>query len=200
MRTETIIKTYLTFDELSEDQREKVIEKNRDINIYNDWDDCMIEDLHGVISMFGFRDVDISYSGFCSQGDGASFTAKMSSSDLISISKHSYLYRNNSNLHELITMHNALIKMGKAFDAEVTRTCHRYSHVNTVETSVDYDGTLTEQEMELINNKLNFIKRRLCEYCYSRLESEYNYRLSDEAIEETLDGLEFDSETLETIY
>ena len=200
MRTETIIKTYLTFDELNEDQQEKVIEKNRNINIHDGWDDCVTNDLWDALKMFGFRDVDISHRVGGSQRDGANFTATISSCELIPISKHCYIYK-NTNLQTLIATHNALIKMGKAFEAKIDRVNMRSNLcVDAVVGYVKPLGRMTEKELVMVNRKLRFIKRELCEYCYERIRDSYHHKLSDEAIEETLGDLEFDSETLETIY
>ena len=42
----------------------------------HDWDDCILEDEVDKLREMGFLDSEISWSGFCSQGDGASFTCR----------------------------------------------------------------------------------------------------------------------------
>ena len=67
------------FEELSKDVRQKVVERNRDINVaYEDWDLYLMEDFYDILKILGYSDTRIHYTGFCSQGDGASFEAKWS--------------------------------------------------------------------------------------------------------------------------
>lgn len=76
MRTETITKTILKFSELNADQKKKVIEKNIDINTdHQDCLECEVESFTEKLTKLGFFNIKVQYSGFCSQGDGASFTA-----------------------------------------------------------------------------------------------------------------------------
>ena len=76
MRQETIIKTYLKFTELSEAQQNKVIDKLSDLNTDHDWYEYIYEDYMSKLKALGFYDIKFEFSGFWSQGDGASFTAK----------------------------------------------------------------------------------------------------------------------------
>jgi hypothetical protein len=63
-----------TFDQLSDKLKEEAIEANRDINVYHDWHDPVIEGFQEDLSEMGVEEVKVEYSGFYSQGDGASFT------------------------------------------------------------------------------------------------------------------------------
>lgn len=76
MRQETIVKTYLKFSELNEKQQEQVIENLSDINICDDWFQSTYDYYESKLKKLGFYDVKFEFSGFWSQGDGASFTAK----------------------------------------------------------------------------------------------------------------------------
>jgi len=94
MRQETIIKTYLTFDELNDSQKKRVIEKNRDINVDTEcWTDCVLEEYKSKLKSLGFYDIDFCWSGFWSQGDGASFTAKHERGNIYLIGRY---YHENS--------------------------------------------------------------------------------------------------------
>ena len=68
------------FDELSDDAKQRALESLRYVNVdgvCNDWADHTIENFKKNLTEQGF-DVDkVSYSGFCSQGDGASFTGRI---------------------------------------------------------------------------------------------------------------------------
>lgn len=76
MRQETILKTYLKFSELNPDQKTEVIDKLRNINTDFEWFDFIKEDFHEKLKKLGFYNIKSEFSGFSSQGDGASFTAK----------------------------------------------------------------------------------------------------------------------------
>lgn len=78
MRQETIIKTYKYFEELTPEQQNKVIEKYHDINA-DSWDfdfEIMEQEFISKLESLGYSDIKVQYTGFWSQGDGASFTAK----------------------------------------------------------------------------------------------------------------------------
>lgn len=72
------------FDELSEEVQAKVIKKNRDINVHDDWHEFIIEDwINEEIPNRGFEATKIYYSGFWSQGDGAMFEYDGINNDLL---------------------------------------------------------------------------------------------------------------------
>ena len=69
-------RTY-SFDELSPEAKKKALENNRDINVdYDGWEDGVTEGFREDMREIGIDDIDISFSGFYSQGDGASFTSE----------------------------------------------------------------------------------------------------------------------------
>lgn len=90
MRQETIVKTYKYFNELTPEQQQKVIEKYHDIN--EDTWEFSYEDLEREfitkLESMGYSDIKIEYSGFYSQGDGASFTAKHGDDEIYRFNYH----------------------------------------------------------------------------------------------------------------
>jgi len=66
-----------TFDELSDRLKEEAIEANRDINTYHDWHEYAIEEFKSDLADEGVSVDDVQFTGFYSQGDGASFTGKV---------------------------------------------------------------------------------------------------------------------------
>jgi hypothetical protein len=77
MRTETYTRTFAKFDELTKEQQTKVLDNLRDTNVdFDDWHDGVQEDFTSVLELLGFCDIKTFYTGFWSQGDGASFSAK----------------------------------------------------------------------------------------------------------------------------
>jgi len=90
MRQETILKTYKYFNELTPEQQQKVIEKYHDIN--EDTWEFSYEDLEREfitkLESMGYSDIKIQYTGFYSQGDGASFTAKHGDDEIYRVNYH----------------------------------------------------------------------------------------------------------------
>lgn len=66
-----------SFNELNEEQKEKVIENYADINTNYDWHNYILEDWKEKLSRQGFEDAEINFTGFWSQGDGASFNCQV---------------------------------------------------------------------------------------------------------------------------
>lgn len=207
----SVSKTY-EFDELSDDAKKTAIENHRDWNLFHNWYEYTIEMWKERLESIGFEDADISFSGFCSQGDGASFTARCDTQKLLNTllicqGKHIGDYKKWRLWFELAE--NGLIKF------DMYRKTHQYSHEYTV------DGILTE-DFSGLNNRMwkekspgsfsywsvfenktqlreleesfNYLCLSLFKKIYSDLEEEYYYLQKDEVIGESLqaNGFEFD--------
>jgi hypothetical protein len=67
----------LPFDELEDSAKETARDRVREMEAEDsNWHDFIIEDWQQRLENKGFNDPEIQYSGFWSQGDGASFTCK----------------------------------------------------------------------------------------------------------------------------
>lgn len=90
MRQETILKTYKYFTELTVEQQNKVLEKYYNIN--EDCWDYNYKDLESEfinkLETLGYSNIKIQYSGFYSQGDGLSFTAKHGDHEIYRFNYH----------------------------------------------------------------------------------------------------------------
>lgn len=121
MKTKTI--TLYKLEELPKESQAKIIEMNRSINIHDMWHDGTLEDWKHQLAHMGFEQPDIAYTGFCSQGDGASFTCK--SIDFVKILKH-------FKLNKRFTMLGSPARDGYLW-SKVIRSNHcRYSHAQSV--------------------------------------------------------------------
>jgi hypothetical protein len=67
----TIEQKIYSFNELSEDAKQKAIENNHEVNVHEDWYEYIYEDF--IESNKDFDIENIYFSGFWSQGDGAMF-------------------------------------------------------------------------------------------------------------------------------
>lgn len=91
MRQTTIIKTYLKFNELDENQKEKVLEKLYDLNVSDEyWYECPKDDFEAKLKKLGFYKIETQFSGFSSQGDGACFSAKHPRGDITTSGRYSH--------------------------------------------------------------------------------------------------------------
>jgi len=122
-----------TFDELSDRLKEEAIEANRDINTYHDWHEFVIEEFQEDLDDMGVGDVEVEYSGFYSQGDGASFTGKVEDMKLFLTKTLGMTQYSNEELDELPT---AVKEKANGFIDSLTIAFNRkygsrYSHENT---------------------------------------------------------------------
>ncbi len=141
MRQETIVKTYLKFTELSESQQDKVVDMLLDINVdTNMWYESCYAYYTQKLRSLGFYDIKFEFSGFWSQGDGASFTAKHKRGTIYKSSRYSHsgtmrcdesevllavarriadkLYKSLYSDYEYLTSKEAIIETIKANDYE----------------------------------------------------------------------------------
>lgn len=171
------------FDELSKDVQEKLIEKNRDIYTDFDWYSVIFDNFsENVKQDYGIEIniENIKFSGFYSQGDGASFTVAD-----IPVETLLKLFR--------ITIPHGLENLFcESVNFSIERTNHRYCHENTVsaayENNFNYNYpqiyNLFDKLAEKIIGELEKLKNKLCGTLYRDLESEYEFLTSDNVIKE----------------
>ena len=186
MKTETI-KIY-NFHELDKEIQNKVIEKNRDINVDDSyWHECVIEDFEQILSFIGYYDIQCSFSGFWSQGDGASFTAKYGY-EKGALKKVMDYYPSDKELHQIVKNLQDLQKKNfYNLAGKIGKSGSNYCHSNTM--VVDYleraDSKEPTEEAEL---EFRTQSRYLAEWLYEALEADYDSLTSDEAVIESLQG------------
>jgi len=201
-----------TFDELSPEAKQNAIDSNRDYNIESyDWWDPIIEGFTEEMEEIGMTDIDCQFSGFNSQGDGASFTGKVN---------------DNKTFLKAIGITPASVGLGdkasKKFDTTldsiaeniyitILRNDRNYYHHNTISANVEVDG---DEEIELdlglgmiieidVNDVCDRIEPTITDWArdkskdlYRDLEKYYDELSSDETIASDLEagGHTFDEE------
>lgn len=183
MTTTLHTKYHFKFEELTEDQKSKVIEKNRNFNVDYDWSEFIIDDCKEIGNILGFTMDNIYFSGFYSQGDGTCFTGKFSyvKGFLNKIKKdYSYdpeLIKIASDLHDLYR------KSFYTMNGSITHHGH-YSHERSM--SLDFNTYYNDIKGQADESEwLDIIADFAC-WIYKRLESEYEFQTSDEQIMESL--------------
>jgi len=164
------------FEELSKEAQQTAIEKNIDINTFDDnWHDPILEGFTEQLAEAGFLEAIIQFSGFWSQGDGLCFDAKIDASKFA-------ITTNEKRVCNLIDA--GLID---EFTIEKTLYANHYSHEKT--RFVDYsicNGENCNKVLETLCDKIESKRLELCKEFYSTLEKDYYYLQSDEAIKETI--------------
>ena len=193
----TIQLELFTFDELNDDAKKVAIQDHREVaDIHLDHEVSYWQ--NGALSGTGFIIDEISYSGFYSQGDGASFTGYYDSAQIdleklrgFSLKAYELMARNDS------VFGASGLTSDNVITADIKRISHRYSHENTVSienieiNGIEWgdfgsDDDKHNKAFEAIENYLTELKNSLCHLIYSSLQSEYEDQNSDEYISEIL--------------
>lgn len=179
--------------------KDELIEKHWDINVSHDWWEYTYEEFKIEMQTKGITVDDMNFTGFYSQGDGASFTGRI---DMIQFLK----------VHELEQKY-----MGATFFAgqgelwvDITRGGSRYYHENSVnfnleaDTYNNYEDDSTRYEVydtmeTVLNSEWKDLETEVTDICrgymqdlYSKLRDEYEALTSREAIWETIVANELD--------
>ena len=200
------MRTY-TISELSPEAKKTAIEGIRNDRGFTERDidlDWVIENETEDLEALGLDNVEIAFTGFWSQGDGASFTARVN--DIPAFIKTIGV------TDEILP--KVLEAFEEVYEMRIVRTDSRYFHENTVrfeieemddtelilmspfgigDITVDLDETL--EEIELVKKASEWVKAK-CKEIYRKLEKAYNEEFSEEAAEEWVDsiGMEFDED------
>lgn len=173
-----------TFQELKKEAREKALEELGQINVdYDGWSDWIIKDWTRRLDKLGYRNSEIYFSGFYSQGDGACFVAKV---DILA----------------WIKQHKAKARFSKLYKelengawAEIS-IIHNYHYYFATSTSVEYNGEseLSDKaysQLEEISKSIEDEREKLGNKIYKELKENYEYLTSEEAIIETIEANEY---------
>jgi hypothetical protein len=198
---------------MNDERKQALIEQYRDCNVdCYDWWEGIYEMFASDMSGKGIYVSDMRFSGFWSQGDGASFTGRV---DDIS------LFLKEHDLTQSYPWMTKLISLGGGFDLRIQRTSHHYVHENTVSASLEDtdmfnnvlnvgdDGlrehivahwdTLLDSEYTSIETDVTAIIRDYCQDLYRMLEEEHEHLTSDESVWEAIESNEWDREEEEEL-
>ena len=198
---EEVTKVY-KFDELDDRAKQKAREwyTGRDYP-HDDWWDCTYEDFQIICGIIGIelgttrgRRPDISFSGFCSQGDGACFagTYRGKSDACQKIREHA---PQDTDLHNIVDCLDVDWVQPYSQTRVVITTSGRYSHSGTMRFEFDEyeesDGELhdpCEERCEIVKDNL----RWLADWLYNQLEKSYDWYMSEEVVDENIIANEYE--------
>lgn len=194
-----------TFDELSDEAKEKARGDWRNCGLDYEWWDCLFDDAVQVAECLGIEiarragvnsvgrptpsEPKIFFSGFCSQGDGASFEG-------------GYRYRKGwrKALKAYAPTDTELAEIGQALQ-EAQRPVKWtgsasvgvqgiYSHSGCMNISVNMETEWRDETESIIEQCL----RDFADWIYARLRTEYEWMNSDEQVDEVLVANEYEFE------
>ena len=213
-RTEVIERVVYSFDELTDDAkktaRQEWVDQNRDYP-YEDW--WQFDDFVTCASLLGIE-IDcedrtnpysvhnikwakpkIYFSGFSSQGDGASFVGHYRSKPdaLAAIIAHAPTDETLRDFAERLTalQVTAMLEFSDQIEAEITKSSSNYSHSMTMHVNVlaveRPDSEIADHEIK----ELTDILRSFADWMYGELEAQYHWHFSDECLDGELQDGEF---------
>ena len=194
----TICTTVYRFPELSDAAKEKARIWYRDAAFHDDWWEAVYDDFERICDILGIslktRPVRLMgggtrqkpciwFSGFSSQGDGASFEATAQHAKGATREIRAYAPKDQA-LHSIVDrLHAAQRQNFYQLGADVThrgRYCHEYCMTIDVSRDSPTGQPSTEGSEETVVEAL----RDLARWLYRQLEVEYDHLTSDEAVEE----------------
>lgn len=201
----TISVNLYSFSELSESAKQKARDKYREWSDYF-YADFVIEDAKNIADILGIefdtRSVPLMngktrsepvvyYSGFYHQGSGASFAGsyKYKKGAKKAILKYA---PQDSELHRIADELQAIQKRNfyslRASISQSGRDCHEYSMSVDCSNWLDDYREISDSDCEDVLE----LMRDFARWIYSQLQAEYEYRMSDECIDETLEANEYE--------
>lgn len=201
MRQVTETKTIYTFDELPTDVQKKLIEEEskalgEDFNYdYVDEDAERVAEILGI--SFGTRSVrlmngntiqkpEIYWSGFWSQGDGASFVGSYEYARGCKTKIREYAPKDET-LHQIADELTAFQKV-RFYQAKatITKPYHQYQHENTMALELDMDNLSNSLYSVEAEEELLEIMRKFARWIYRQLEKEYDHQTSEQTCRDYL--------------
>jgi hypothetical protein len=187
----TVTYTLYEFNELSAEAQEKAIENLSDINVDYDWYD--LEYWQEKLDAIGFEGAEINFSDFWSQGDGASFIASVNLEKIISYM--AYCTDNYNDIKDFYKLERLQYYGMIDLNIEIIRQSSRYAHENTCAISHDFqaysNAIAFEKWLDRVISKfidqIEDLRRSLCFAIYYALRQDYEYLISPEAIQETIE-------------
>ena len=196
-----IIETLVfTIDELSGKARDAARAWHRDCGLHDDWDDFVLEDFGTVCTILGVtldtrpvpllgggtRDAaHVYWSGFHSQGDGASFSGHYAHARGAPKAIRAHAPQ-DAELHRIADDLQELQRRNFWQLGAVIRQRGRYCHEFTMGVEVERDSPTAQPPTEDAEDAVTEAMRDLARWLYGQLRTEHDYLTSDDAVDEAL--------------
>ena len=198
----------MKFQDLSESDKQRARDEYTSEGYLDyDWWDGVYEDAVNVAEILGIEiatrgehnEIDIRFSGFCCQGDGACFAgeyrwAKNACTEIVKYAPlDSELLRIAQQL-TLLQITRRLLGL-EPFSATITMN-GRYSHSGTMDAELHFEED-EEDPVDAIEATVTQLMRDFADWIYAQLETENNWLYSAECVDDALEDKEFDEDGVE---
>jgi len=191
------------FNALTARQRDEILDKYRDWNVYEGWHDCVYEDFKRDMDAIGIEVDDSYFSGFSSQGDGACFEGRVSNwakflesvdytcPALIALAEQAWSFgvkHRGHYYHENCTSFTSDMACPSDYCySELDEFIDAHSPYKTDIQNAAFLAILQGYDYDKLHDEFEEEFKRHMRDLYNRLEAEYDHLTTDEAI---LDSLE----------
>jgi len=184
----------MKFKDLPEKRKEELRDKWRELNVCDDWYEDTFDYAKEEAAKFGFSLGNIYFSGFWSQGDGASFDGYLKFKECDADTLHEDV----RDVYQVLAEAYGLIRIvdGDATFYIDVKQNGRYCHENTMDYSFDWTA-MSEEGENILESKIEDVEEALRDYArwiYRTLEEEYEHLTSDEAIDEYLNDQDYNDQ------
>lgn len=173
-----------TFDELSDDAKEKARGWWREGGTDSDWWEYIFDDAKTIATLFGLDIERVFFSGFSSQGDGACFEGgyQYKKGALAAVKAYAPL---DTELHRIVKALQEVQR--KAFYRLGASTKHRghYYHSGCMAIDVCHIDD-SWRDIGALEDDIAECLRDFADWIYRQLEREYEYQNSDEQVDEAI--------------
>ena len=188
MREEII--QWHNFTELSKENQAIVINETRQSDSYLNypWYECIDEDFRAILELLGYYNIETYFTGFYSQGDGASFDGRYLYAKGATKALRAYAPRDEELNRIALALQDIQKKcrydLGSTIDTngryshEMTMSCLNWSNNDLVE-----EDTVDEYTDEILE-----LHRDLARWYYKALDNYYDCLNTDETIAEHLEA------------
>ena len=174
------------FDELSTESKETAISSFQEDDSYldYDWHKDTINDFKTILELIGYYNIEFYFSGFHSQGDGACFSARFSRNKQCLEKVKKYCPKEEKIL-DIVEQIQSEIPLHEEY--EIKHSGHYYHEYCT---NVYYLGD--NEKAEQLDERFLELSRQLMRILYEKLNTEYDYLNSDEAITEYIKASDYE--------
>jgi len=211
MKTEVITREIFTFEELSEDAKQRAIDNLREINVNYEWWDMTYDNLRELAEMCNIAGFDIegfdldraqsiALSGSVDYADLQSFARQPIKEDGYKLLDELHKFAKSALIKNLCPAMRTVIATtyahGYRFEtgASYERTRYGCTDDTRVETEANYEGTselMVEQTEECAEACSEFLEE-LKNLAFKMLSDEFDYLYSDEAVREAIEANDYE--------
>ena len=195
---EIICTTVYQFPELSDAAKDKARSWYRELGVHDDWWDAVYEDFERVCDILGIRLKTRSvrlmggetlqkpcvwFSGFCSQGDGASYEGHFSHAKGSAKRIRDYAPK-DATLHRIADRLQAVQRQNFYQLAAECSHRGRYYHEYCMTVELTRDSPTGQEPTSGSEDTVTEALRDLARWLYRQLEAEFDHFTSDDTIED----------------